>query len=225
LFAREISDPYCEWSTEAAALARSAPWRRVVAVGDSVAAGVLEPLDGYRELDGIARVAEVLTAAHPSCRYSNLGERDLRAAEIRERQVPLALELDPDLVVLAAGGDDAVRRSFDGPQIERELTLLVEPLVAQGAQLVVIGLFDLARSGLVPDRYADTMAERFDALDAITARVAAKHGGVQVENHHHPLAADPSIFASDRIHANARGHAISAAGFARALVALLPPSS
>jgi hypothetical protein len=40
-----------------------------------------------------------------------------------------------------------------------------------------------------------------------------------VDTHHHPRAADPEIFASDRMHANARGHAIAFAAIVRALSA------
>ncbi|MEV0385607.1 SGNH/GDSL hydrolase family protein [Nonomuraea sp. NPDC050643] len=218
---RELSDPYCRWPAGSERLIRSAPWRRMVVVGDSVAAGVREPLDGYRDLDASARVAEALAAAHPSFEYHNLGERDLRTAEIRRRQRDRALKLRPDLLIIAAGGNDALRRSFDEERFEEELTSIVGPLVAQGARLVTIGLFDLARSGLVPDPYAGPMAERFDRLDAITSRIALAHGGAHVGNHTHPLAADPGIFAGDRIHCNARGHAVAAANLAGALACLL----
>ena len=218
---RETSDPYCRWPTGSATLMRSAPWRRLVVLGDSVAAGIREPLEGYRDLDAAARVAEALATAHPSFSYHNLGERDLRTAEIRERQLRPALDLRPDLVIVAAGGNDALRRSFDEERFRDDLTSIIRPLVAQGAQLVTIGLFDLARSGLVPDPYAGPMAERFDRLDMLTSRVAIEHGGVHVENHGHPLAAEPGIFAGDRIHCNARGHAIAAANLAGALGSLL----
>lgn len=217
---RELRDPYCQWPAASAALMRSAPWRRLVVLGDSVAAGVREPSNGYRDLDAAARVAEALRAAHPSFGYRNLAERDLRTAEIRDRQLRPALEFRPDLVVIAAGGNDALRRSFDEERFHDELTSIAGPLVAQGAQLVTIGLFDLARSGLVPEPHAGPMAERFDRLDAVTGRIAAEHGGVHVGNHGHPLAADPGIFASDRIHCNARGHAIAAANLVAALTAL-----
>ena len=73
------------------------------------------------------------------------------------------------------------------------------------------------------------MAERFDRLDELTARITVEHDGAHVDNHHHPLAADASIFSSDRVHANARGHAIAAGNLTRTLAALLdqptPPSA
>jgi len=220
-FERGSADPYCLAADDASVLLRGAPWRRLVVVGDSVAAGISEPVSGYRDMDGIARAAEALKRGSGSLVYRNLGERDLRTVEIRSRQLAHALKLRPDLAIVAAGGNDILGRSFDENQLARELTLLVGPLAARGAQLVTIGLFDLARSGLVPGKYADVMTERFDHLDELTARLTAEHGGAHVDNHHHPMAADPSIFASDRIHANARGHAIAAANLTRTLATLL----
>lgn len=217
----EKFDPYCQWPAESEALIRAATWRRLVVLGDSVAAGIREPLEGYRDLDGTARIAEALRTAHPSFAYHNLGERNLRIAEIRERQLRPALELQPDLAIVAAGGNDALARSFDEDHVARELRSLVTPLVEHGALLVTVGLFDLPRSGLVPEPYAAPMAERFDRLDALTAQIAAEHGGVHADNHHHPLTADRGIFASDGIHVNARGHAIVAANLMRALVGLM----
>ena len=74
---------------------------------------------------------------------------------------------------------------------------------------MTVGLFDLPRSGLLPPEVAPLMAERFDELDAITAGVTAGVGGLHVDTHHHPRAADPAIYASDHIHCNALGHAIA----------------
>lgn len=138
-FQREAADPYCLAPDDAAMLLRGAPWRRMVVVGDSVAAGISGPVRGYRDTDGIARVAEALDVATGSLVYRNLGERDLRTAEIRERQRPAALKLRPDLVIVAAGGNDVLGRSFDEHQLARELTLLVGPLAARGARVVRSG--------------------------------------------------------------------------------------
>jgi lysophospholipase L1-like esterase len=197
---------------EPATVLQSAPWRRMVVLGDSVAAGVREPLDGYRDAGFADQVGEALGGA-----YLNLGVRDLRLADICETQLPAALDFRPDIAMVAAGGNDALARNFDTDRVRRELTEIAAPLAGAGAFVVTIGLFDLARSGLLPAEIAAVMAERFDVLDAITADVAAEVGGLHVDTHHHPRAADPSIYASDRIHCNALGHAIAFAAVADSL--------
>jgi lysophospholipase L1-like esterase len=212
----EDDDPDCIDPAEAADLLRDAPWRRLLVLGDSVAAGIREPLAGYRDASFADRVAAILAGDRPGFAYLNLGRRDLVLDEIRRTQLVPGLAFEPDLAIVVAGGNDALRRSFDDDAARAGLTAIVAPL-AERAQVVTIGLFDLPRSGLVPAGIAPGTVERFDRLDAITAEVAAEHGAVHVDTHHHPRAADPAIFSSDLIHANARGHAIAAAAIVRAL--------
>jgi len=45
----ELSDPYCMAPDAAARLLRDLPWKRLAVVGDSVTAGVMDPLPGYRD--------------------------------------------------------------------------------------------------------------------------------------------------------------------------------
>lgn len=212
----EDTDPHCLSPGEAAALLEPAPWRRLVVVGDSVAAGVREPLAGYRDLSSVDRLGDALSSSR-TVAFANFGQRDLRVGEIIETQLDPALARHPDLVVVAAGANDAFRRSFDPGTVRAALVALVGPLRQVGATVALIGLYDLARSGLVPEPYATGMAERFDALDVLTADVAAEQGCVFVDNHSHPLSSDPAIYASDRVHCNARGHAIAATTAIRTL--------
>jgi lysophospholipase L1-like esterase len=213
----EAADPDCLDDADAVELLRGTPWRRMVVLGDSVAAGIREPVEGYRDQGFADRVGQAALAAHPEGAYRNLGVRDLRLAAIRDTQLPVALEFGPDLAMVIGGGNDALARSYDAGRVARELREIVVPLSEAGAFVVTIGLFDLARSGLVTAEYAPAMAARFDELDSVTAAVAAEVGALHVDTHHHPRAADPEIFASDRMHANARGHAVAFAAIVRAL--------
>jgi lysophospholipase L1-like esterase len=205
----EAGDPYCLDPEVAADMLDNGLWERYVVVGDSVAAGIREPRDGYLDRCFADRLADALASTRPELAWANLGIRDLRVPEIRRRQLPTALAFEPDLAMVVAGGNDALARSFDPDRLREELRALVRPLAESGALVVTVGLFDLARSGLLPDQVAETMVERFDLLDELTAAVAVEVGGVHVDTHHHPLGASPDIYASDRIHGNARGHAVA----------------
>jgi lysophospholipase L1-like esterase len=183
---------------------------------------VRESVDGYRDLSFAERTGHALAATRLSFAYVNLGRRDARLREVYEEQLEDALRFDPDLVLVVAGGNDALRADFDASRVRVELFDVLAPLRSVGAQPVTVGLFDLARSGLVPAPHAAAMAERFDRLDAVTRDVAAELQAIHVDTHHHPLAADPAIFSSDGVHANARGHAVAAAAIATALADALP---
>ncbi|MFI8324297.1 SGNH/GDSL hydrolase family protein [Streptomyces sp. NPDC085529] len=212
----ESDDPYCMPADAAAALLRGLPWNRLAVLGDSVTAGVMDPLPGYRHRSFADRFTDALAATRPGFAALDLAEPHLLLAEIRERQLVPALEFAPDVVLVSAGGNDAFR-SFDPDALRTELAALLTPLAESGAVVVTIGLFDLARSGLVPREYAEGMARRFDTLDTLTAELTRSLGGVHIDTHHHPLAADPGIYAADRVHANARGHAVAFAAIADTL--------
>lgn len=212
----EDRDPHCLSPEAGAALLTDAPWQRLVVIGDSIAAGVREPRAGYRDLSTADRVRDALQASRELA-YANFGTREQRVAEIAESQLPAALDLQPDLVLLVAGGNDALRRSFTPARVRDQLLDLVRPIRSSGSAVALFGLFDLPRSGLVPDPYAAPMAERFDALDSVMAEVAAEAGCIFIDQHTHPLARDPEIYASDRIHCNTWGHAVAAANTIRAL--------
>jgi lysophospholipase L1-like esterase len=199
------------------ALLGGAPWRRVAVLGDSIAEGVREPHDGYLDLSWIDRIADPLRAVAPGLTVMNLGVRDLLAAEVRERQLEAALAFQPDLSIVAAGGNDALRRSFVPEQVARELDGIVGPLRQAGADVLMIELMDIVSSGLVPAEYAGPLDERMRALADITRTVAARHGAMLVEMRGHPASADPDVYSSDRLHLNARGHAIVATEAVRVL--------
>ena len=87
------------------------------------------------------RVAEALAQRQPGFRYANLAIRGKRLGEVVAEQLPRALELAPDLVSLAAGGNDILR----GDDVD-ELAAVFEPAVATlqtaGCRVVIFTGFD-----------------------------------------------------------------------------------
>ena len=94
-----------------------------VALGDSFTEGLDDPYladdqstpvgpaagKGAGDFRGWAdRLAEYLAESHaPRLRYANLAIRGRRIDQVVEEQVPMALEMKPDLVSFAAGVNDA----------------------------------------------------------------------------------------------------------------------
>jgi lysophospholipase L1-like esterase len=217
----EAADPDCLAAADAARLFATVPWTRMAVLGDSITAGVREPTPGYRDLSSDQRVFEALRIRRPDLERVNLARRDLTVAEITEAQLPAALDFRPDLVIVAAGGNDALRRSFNERAFTKNLAGLLAPLRETGAMVAVLGLFDLARSGLVPEPRAAAMAGRFDLLDSLTAQLTRELDCVLVDLHRHRRTSDAGIFSSDLLHCNARGHAVAAAACLRVLAATL----
>jgi lysophospholipase L1-like esterase len=217
-----LRDPDILSDHELATILRDAPWQRLAVIGDSVAEGVREPADGYLDLSWVDRIEASLRTAAPRLAVLNLGRRNLRAAEVRARQLDPALAFRPDLAIVAAGGNDALRRSFDPGAVERELVAMVGPLRRAGADVMLLELMDVVSSGLVAPEHAAALDGRMRRLAELTRRVARRHDAVLVEMRGHPASADPGVYASDRLHLNARGHAIVGGQAIRALGAAIP---
>lgn len=215
----EALDPDCISSAEAIELLSGAPWQSMAVVGDSVAAGVRQPLVGYPDMCFTDRLGHALAVTRPGFRYENFGIRDLKLQQIIDSQLAPAIQVLPDVAVVIAGGNDVLGRQFDPVYVKDRLDALLGALAETGADIITVGLFDLARSGLVPPEMRYQLAARFDELDRLTADSVAGVNGLHIDTHHHPRSADPAIYSDDRIHGNARGHAIAFAAIVTELAA------
>ena len=118
------------------------PWRRLVSLGDSFTEGIGDPdpdRPGYHR--GWAdRVAEELAHRVPEGEdfaYANLAVRGRLIDQVAAEQTGPALELNPDLITLCAGGNDVIRPSGDPDAIAVRLDELVGRLATSGATVVL----------------------------------------------------------------------------------------
>lgn len=217
----ESTDPYCLRDGESRALLDGHPWQRFVVLGDSVAEGMCEPLDGYPPVQWADRTAAELTAVNPALVYRNLGHRGLRAHEVRAGQLQPALDFAPDLALIVCGGNDAFGRSYDPDAVDAELTAMITALRQVGADVVTVGMFDVSYSPAVPASIRPGLAERMRRLSAHTGRLADTLGTLHVALTDHPATSDPSLYSSDGRHGSARSDAIATAETVRRLGAHL----
>lgn len=219
---READDPYCLGDGEAATLLAGHPWRRFAVLGDSAAQGIGELVDGYSPLSWADRVAaELRSADRTDLAYRNFGERNLRAAQVRERQLDAAREFGPDLAAVMCGGNDAFDPRYDPDAVDREIGAIVTALRHAGAEVMTVSTFVLPNYTVVPAGLRAGVTKRLHVLGERVRAVGVELGTVHVHLTSHPASMDPSIQSSDGLHGNGRSHAIAAAEAVRALGAHL----
>lgn len=220
----ELADPDCLAPGESARLLAGHPWRRFVVLGDSVANGPVEAVEGYSALRWTDRVAAELKATGPGLQYLNLGRIGLRAREIRLTQLAAAIEFQPDLALVLGGGNDAFRPGYAGAvadAVDAELAATIEGLQAAGADVATVGLFDVSHSPAVPDRLRPELRQRLALLSARARGLAGRYDTIHADLSRHRRASDPALYSADGRHGNARSDAIAAAEMIRQLGARL----
>lgn len=204
-------------------LLHGASWTRLAILGDSLAeAALADPVSGYERLNWPGRVGRALRRQRPALELVNLGERDLTAGQVAERQVDDAVAFGPDLACVICGGNDVLGRHFDRAQTRAALTGIVTALTDAGSDVALLTTFDTAGAIPAPPPFDTRIAERMPVLhDDLRDIAGSLEGVILVDLASHPRGRDRGIFSADGIHTNDAGQAVVASAVIRALGAAL----
>ena len=180
---------------------------RLAVLGDSTSVG-----QGASYRDGIAMgAAEHLAARGRPVALLNVGVSGARWADVRREQLGRAARFRPDIALVAAGAND-VTHLTSTDAITRDLEATVERLRAARPEVVVV-LTGSPGMGAIP-RFAQPLrwiaGRRTRQVNAAIERAAARLGVTVApiaERTSERFAEDPSLFAADRFHPDARGYA------------------
>ncbi|MCP2357530.1 lysophospholipase L1-like esterase [Nonomuraea thailandensis] len=186
---------------------------RYVALGDSQTEGLGDGDDVLGHRGWADRLAEHLARADQGLLYANLAVRGRTAAQIRDEQLPAALELRPDLATVMAGMNDVIRPGFDAARVAGELEEMFAALVGAGAHVVTVTFPDIGR--IAP--MARPLVPRVLDVNERIREAASRHGVTLVDTYPLAYVTDARMWSRDRLHASPMGHARFAAAVAHAL--------
>lgn len=179
------------------------PWRRYVAIGDSFTEGVgdvdHESPNGVR---GWAdRVAEQLATGIDDFAYANLAVRGKLLDQIVSEQLEHAVELQPDLVTISAGGNDLIRPGADPDAVAARFERAIRRLASTDATIVVFtGVDTKFSSGFKHVR------SQVAVYNCHIRAIADRHGLVVADQWGCKSVQDARMWADDRLHLNSLGH-------------------
>ncbi len=180
-----------------------------VALGDSVTAGIGDPLP-----DGRWRGwAELLAGALLAPSYVNLASSGAMVADVRRVQLPRALELRPDLASVVVGINDTLRRTFDPDRLAVGAEHTIGALREHGAVVLTMRLPDPGRMFGLPGSLARPLGRRIAAVNAAMSVLAARYGTVHFDAASHPDTYDSRMWSVDRLHPSERGHRMIAGAY------------
>src|ERR1700722_12157168 len=172
-----------------------------VALGDSFTEGLadLGPDGTYR---GWAdRFAEILAVGNPRLRYANLAVRGKLLGEVVAEQLPPALAMAPDLVSIAAGGNDLLRPGADPDVLAGVFEGAVAQLRDGGAQVMVLTGFDPRTFPVI--RW---IRGKVAVYNMHLRGIAERYGCILVDLWSMPVLCDPRVWSDDRLHLTSEGH-------------------
>lgn len=188
-------------------------YERYVAIGDSTSEGLDDP-DGRGGYRGWAnRLAEKLATRQGSLLYANLAIRGRTTRQILDEQLAPALAMRPDLSTVVAGTNDVLRRHFEPSVFQGDLEHMQQALVQQGATVLTFTLPDL--TPIMP--IARILGDRVLRMNEAIRAACANSGAILCDLALHPVASDPRLWSTDRLHANSLGHARIAEALAYSL--------
>lgn len=192
-----------------------ASWRSFVAMGDSFTEGLDDPSPdgtGYRGWADLV-AARLAAEVDGGFEYANLAVRGRLFNGVVAEQVPLALTMRPDLISFAAGGNDALRRSFDPLLLLDQFDETVARLRSTGADVVLFRWADVTRR--LPG--GRIILPRVQVLNDAIAGIADRHGAVLVDLWGDDEFHNPRLWSVDRLHLGSLGHQRVAAHVLRSL--------
>jgi lysophospholipase L1-like esterase len=172
-----------------------------VALGDSFTEGVGDPRPDGSCRGWADRFAELHARQRPGFRYANLAIRGKLLAQILAEQVPGAVAMRPDLVSLAAGGNDLLRPRADPDALGQSFDDAVAALTAAGCQVLVFTGFD---PGTFP--VVRMIRGKAAAYNAHVRVIAARRGCILVDLWSMRVLSDPREWCEDRLHLAPDGH-------------------
>ncbi|GAA1390384.1 SGNH/GDSL hydrolase family protein [Luteococcus peritonei] len=182
-------------------------WQRYVAIGDSFSEGMCDP-DPSREnsyLGWTDRLAHLLAAdareAGHDLAYANLAIRGRLLDDILGRQLPLALELKPDLVSLVGGGNDVLRPGSDVDALSQRMEQAVVQLRSAGIDVLMATPTDPKEAPLLR-----ATRSRCAIYLANLHTIARRHGCALVDQWGLDEIKDWRMWAEDRLHMTPEGH-------------------
>jgi lysophospholipase L1-like esterase len=170
------------------------------ALGDSFTEGLNDARPDGGFLGWADRTAEVLAAQADGFRYANLAVRGKLVHHVLEEQIGPAITMSPDLVSIAAGGNDILRRA-DVDDLAAMFDSGVAQLRAAGCRVLIFTGFDPRAFPVIR-----MLRGQIAAYNMHLRAIADERGCDLVDLWSMRVLCDPRAWSEDRLHLTADSH-------------------
>ncbi len=172
-----------------------------VAIGDSFTEGLNDTLPDGSFRGWADRLAEILAGDRDDFRYANLAIRGKMLTEIMEEQLPVALDIKPDLVTVCAGGNDIIVPGADVDEVVNEFEKGIAKLREAGIEVLIFTGPDTKRLSVM-----SILRSKVGIYNAHLWAIADRHGAKVVDLWAMHVLHDLRAWSDDRLHFTPEGH-------------------
>jgi lysophospholipase L1-like esterase len=172
-----------------------------VAIGDSFTEGYGDYYPDGSCQGWADRFARQIALSSPAVTYANLAVRGKLLGQVMSEQVPAALAMKPDLISLAAGGNDLLRPRADPGALAASFEQAVAEMRAAGSEVLLFSGFDPVALPLMR-----LIRDKCMAYNARIRDIAVRQDCLHVDLWSMSVLADPRVWCADRLHLAADGH-------------------
>jgi lysophospholipase L1-like esterase len=137
---------------------------------------------------------------------ANLAQSGLTTTEIICTQLDHALALRPYLIIVTAGGNDVLARTWDPDTYRRAYSALLVGLLAGGATVLTTTWHNAPLAVPMPPALARRFSRRLSEASSVVRQVSREVGAPCLDFWHMPDLLDTGCYSGDGIHPNARGY-------------------
>ncbi|WP_024875289.1 SGNH/GDSL hydrolase family protein [Saccharomonospora piscinae] len=172
-----------------------------VAIGDSFTEGLNDEWPDGTFRGWADRLAEVLADGRDDFRYANLAVRGKMLDEVMTEQLPVALDIKPDLVTVCAGGNDIIVPGADVDEVAAEFERGVARLREAGIDVLIFTGPDTKGLSVM-----SILRSKVGIYNAHLWAIADRHGAKVVDLWAMRTLHDGRAWSDDRLHFTPDGH-------------------
>lgn len=184
-------------------------------LGDSAASGV-----GDSDANGVNKgwAYYLAQAFSDPIVYSNLSRPGAQSSEVVEHQLPLALDLEPDICAVIVGGNDALRNGFNPENYRENLRTTVLALQEVGSQILLLQLHDPTKIVKLPKLLGSILLRRINSVNGVIQSLAREFDVEVLHTRRISGIYERKVWHFDRMHPSKYGHQLMANHFRQILL-------
>jgi lysophospholipase L1-like esterase len=184
-------------------------------LGDSAASGV-----GDSDANGVTRgwAYYLIQSFTEPIVFSNLSRPGAQSAEVLEHQLPIALELQPDICAVIVGGNDALRNGFDPQKYHQNMRKILSQLQESGTHILLLQLHDPTKIVKLPKLLGQILLRRINAVNQAIDKLAREFDVEVLRTRRISGIYERKVWHIDRMHPSKYGHQLMATHFRELLV-------